>query len=82
MHGVCVVSRFRRPDVELIGIPRCDARRIVQCRKLYTQSEKCVVILFHISDDLHVDLSFDSNFITLFMSPITSFINPKEIFDF
>ena len=82
MHGVCVGSGFCSPNVELVGIPRRDARRVVQCRKLHTQSEKCVVTLFHIPDDLHVVLNFDSNFITLFMSPITSFINPKEIFDF
>ncbi len=82
MHGIRICRRFSGPDVELIGIPRRDARRVVQCRKLHTQSEKCVVTLFHIPDDLHVVLNFDSNFITLFMSPITSFINPKEIFDF
>ena len=82
MHGVRVGRGFCCPDVELVWIPRCDARRIDQCRKLHTQSEKCVVTLFHIPDDLHVVLNFDSNFITLFMPPITSFINPKEIFDF
>jgi hypothetical protein len=38
--------------------------------------------LFHIPDDLHAVLNFDSNFITLFMSPITTFINHKEILDF
>ncbi len=62
MHGVRVVSRFRRPDVELIGIPRCDARRINQCRKLHTQSEKCVVTLFHIPDDLHAVFEFQFQF--------------------
>lgn len=77
MHGVRVGSRFRCPDVQLVGIPRCDARRVNQCRKLHTQSEKCVVTLFHIPDDLHVDLNFDSNFITLLMPPITSFIKHK-----
>ena len=62
MHGIRVVRRFRRPDVELIRIPGRNTGCVQQCRKLHSQTKKGDVVLLHISDVLHATFEFQGQF--------------------